>query len=184
LRDAYLRIVDIIEAIEEASEPKPSTDACRYCRAQTICPAIRREVARVEKLDLSAQRWEAVPVPEKMALWDKLGAVEKAIGHMRALFRADLERDPNAYGGELRLKPGAVKATITDPTGLFRALVPLGVTSEEYLAAVSVAKTKLAPIVKAKAGKKGKEFDAFFEQTLKPYVEEKQNASSVERRKA
>lgn len=184
LAGAWHRITRIFERIIAAEEdPQPSLEACRYCPAAPVCPVQRMQLATVSKADLSAQRWEVATPSEKLALYDLCSQVQKVAGVIQSLIKSELTANPGYYGGELFLKPGATKATITDPAGLYLSLSKY-ITPEEFLPCVTVAKTKLKPIVKAKTGGKGKAFDDEFEAMLAPFVSEKQNEPSVERKKA
>lgn len=182
----WFEILAIVEAVKAAKHATPNPtpgDHCTYCRAQSSCPAVKRDMVKLDKMAFSVPTWAMYSAADKLQAYDLASRLMKACGVIHALCKADLEANPSAFGGELTLKPGATKATITDPAGLFRSLSRVGVTAEDFLGAVSVAKTKLKPVVKAKTGGKGKAFDDSFDEMLRPYVEEKQNSPSLERRK-
>lgn len=182
----WRRVCEVIRAIRAAETgPQPGVEQCRYCPAAPLCPAMRRELATVDKADLSPARWETYAPEDKLALYDLCSRVLKAAGVIHSLIKSELAANPNMYGGALCLKPGTIRTTITDAAGLYGRLVQeCGLTAEEFLPCVSVAKTKLAPVVKAKSGRKGKAFDDWLSAVLAPHSESKQCEPSIERRRA
>ena len=179
LRKARIEILEILTAIHQPDAPRrPSTKACRYCKAKASCP---EALALAESVPLAVSRdgRELVISPERMAEFlEQVPAIEAVVEAVRAKAKRMLEEDPASVPG-WTLKPGAVRETITDPNAVFNRASALGVTAEQFMACVGVTKGKLKDAVKAATGEKGKALDARMESILAGCTEEKQAAPSL-----
>ena len=89
-------------------------------------------------------------------------------------------------GGEVpgfKLKDGAIRETITKPQEVFERAAQSGVTIEQYLSVISVAKGKFRELFAVVTGLKGKALDAKFDLLLDGCVESKQTAASLVKQK-
>lgn len=112
-----MKIVRIMEhARTHPEEYHPSATACRYCRAQVICPAFKKEI--LEELPMLRERLAVLEPEHFPAILEKLPILERFIHECR-----DRARDLITMGYEL---PGyvlreVVKRKIVDVEAAFRA---------------------------------------------------------------
>lgn len=178
LDQAKVQIVELMDRIKRPGQPRiPSTDACKYCKAKPICPEAR---GFVETLPAQVPRdgLEITLTPEQIAEFlAKAPVAEAVIESVRGKARRILESGGSIPGW--RLKPGAVRESITKPEVVFGRFVEAGGTQEQFVQVISVTKTKLKDAVKAATGTKGRELDARVEVILEGCTEAKQASASL-----
>jgi len=179
LRDVWQRLERLGRSVTPDATPTPSESACQYCPALELCPAHKANLATVSKLDI-VHSWASLTVADKVVLWKQLRLATAVIGKYETLFRSELEANPDAFPGEIRLTAGKKMTKIKNPSGLFKVLAALGLTGDQFAACVDIKKTELEKVVKPLTGRKGKEFDGWWKFTLAPFVEESTTRGSLE----
>jgi CRISPR/Cas system-associated exonuclease Cas4 (RecB family) len=179
LDTARSEITGIIDAIQKPDAPRiPSAKACKYCKAKGVCPEAHK-LAADAPLAVSRDGRELSISPERMAEFlEQVPAIEAVVEAVRAKAKRMLQDDPESVPG-WKLKPGAERESITDPTTVFNRASALGVNAEAFIGCVSVAKGKLKDAVKAATGDKGKALDARLETVLAGCTETKATAPSL-----
>ena len=174
-------IARIIEGIHKPDAQRiPSAKACKYCRAKSVCPEAQK-LATDAPLMVSRNGRELSITPERMAEFlEQIPAIEAVVEAVQAKAKRMLEADPASVPG-WTLKPGAVRESITDPAQVFGRFLALGGTQEQFMPAITVAKTKLRDAVKAVTSEKGKALDARMDAVLDGCTEAKPTAPSLVR---
>lgn len=175
---AESEISQLMIDIRNPGQPRnPSTEACRYCKAKEICPEARGVVEHLPAL-VPRDGLEIVMTPEQIAVFlEKVPLAEAVIEAVRGKARRMLEAKQEIPGW--RLKPGAIRETITNPELAFSRFLDAGGTQAQFVAAITVAKTKFKDAVKAATGKKGRDLDGFVEIMLEGCTEAKATAPSL-----
>lgn len=158
---------------------------CKFCKARAICSEYNKWAA----IMLPAAPPSIVDVP--MAQWtganfatflEHKATAKRWLEQGEKLAKERLAADPKAIPG-FELVPGNVIEKIRDAQECFNRASALGVTLEEFMGAIAVYKTKIAPLVKAHTGAKGEELDAKMKKLLAGITESSQNAPSIEKAK-
>lgn len=169
-------VLSTIAEAQKADAPRrPGSPQCDYCRAKAVCHEARNLTTTLVPTDRIALPLEASEVADWLR---KVSVVEDIIAAVKASVKERLQSGENIPG--VRLKPGAVKQTITDPQQVFARACALGVPTVDFLSAVTVGKSKLQNSVRSATGQRGKALEATMEELLAGCVEEKQNAPSLE----
>ena len=180
---ARVEINKVMARVKRPGQPRvPSTDACKYCRAKTICPEAQ---AVVETLPATVQKesGEIMMSPDQIAAFlDKIPLAEAVIESVRGKARRILEAGGAIPGW--KLKPGAVRESITRPEVVFGRFVQAGGTQEQFAGAITITKTKFRDAVKTATGSKGKALDELVEGLLEDCTEQKANPPSIIKEKA
>ena len=110
LATIYEEIIATLRAINSKDAPlNPSPEACRFCKATMICPALRAELKPVEQLDVYA-------LPDGAQAGDLLGRIElfqDLIDEIRAYYTGRLAEPAYSIPG-WALVPGAGVREVTD----------------------------------------------------------------------
>lgn len=178
LSRAEFEITRLMEAIRKPGQPRnPSAEACKYCRAKGICPEAQAEVANLPTM-VPRDGVEIVMTPEQIAEFlAKAPLAEAVIESVRGKARRMLEAGHSIPGW--KLKPGAVRESITNPEAVFARFIDAGGTQERFVGAITITKTKLKDAVKGATGRKGKDLDGLVETILEGCTEAKQTAPSL-----
>lgn len=176
---ARSEINGIIDAINKPDAPRiPSAKACQYCKAKGVCPEAQK-LAADAPLAVSRDGRKLSISPERMAEFlEQVPAIEAVVEAVKAKAKRMLEADPESVPG-WKLKPGAERESITDPTTVFNRASFLGVNAEAFMACVQVANGKLKDAVKLATGDKGKTLDVHLEYVLAGCTETKATAPSL-----
>jgi hypothetical protein len=182
LDQARVQINDLMSRVKRPGQPRvPSTEACKYCKAKPICPEAQ---AVVETLPATVPKesGEIVMSPDQIARFLEVAPLAEAvIESVRGKARRILEAGGTIPGW--KLKPGAVRESITKPEVVFGRFVQAGGTQADFAKIITVTKTKLRDSVKAVTGTKGKELDAQVEAMLDGCTEAKPTAPSLVKEK-
>jgi hypothetical protein len=182
LDQAKVQIIELMAQVKRPGQPRvPSSEGCRYCKAKAICPEAQ---GVVETLPATVEResGEIVMSPDQIAAFlEKIPLAEAVIDAVRGKARRVLEAGGTIPGW--RLKPGAVRESITKPEVVFGRFVEAGGTQEQFVQAISVTKTKLKDAVKSATGTKGRELEGILEGILEGCTEAKQTAPSLVKEK-
>ena len=175
---AEAEMARLMESVRQPGQPRvPSSDGCKYCRAKPICPEAR---GVVETLPATVQKesGEIVMSPEQIAAFlDKISLAEAVIESVRGKARRILEAGQTVPGW--KLKPGAIRESITNPELAFARFMDAGGTQAQFVQAITVAKTKFKDAVKTATGRKGRDLDGFVEIMLEGCTEAKVTAPSL-----
>lgn len=137
----------IEQAQDEHAPLKPSERACRYCRAQSSCPAVSLALVNVTSSDLTAA-WEQWSPEKRREAYDLAKLAKKWAASVEGKVKADLKAEVEIPG--LALAPGKKAFTVTDAAGAFQilnGLFPDGITAQAFTACCKVGITDLDKLV-------------------------------------
>lgn len=137
-----------IEAARNEHAPlKPDERACRYCRAQSSCPAVKLALVHVTSGDLTAS-WEQWSPEKRREAYDLAQLAKKWAASVEAKVKADLKAELEIPG--LCLTSGKKAFTVTDPAEAFNVLhelFPDRIGAAEFTAVCKVGITELDKLV-------------------------------------
>lgn len=178
LKDAQKQINAIVKAAEAEGAPRIAGEKqCLYCPARARCPEANNAIATMTVLPSSLAELTSEQLSQKL---DACILADTVVACIREEARHRIESGEDIDGWEM--KAGAMKETITKPEAVFAKFTHMGGTSEQFMAAVSIAKGKLQDAVRAATGKVGKELVIKMENLLAGCTEEKQNAPSLKKK--
>lgn len=171
-------------AQDEHAPLKPSEKACRYCRAQSSCPAISLALVNVTSGDLTTA-WEQWTPEKRREAYDLAKLAKKWAASVESKVKADLRAEVEIPG--LALAPGKKAFTITDAAAAFQVLnglFPDDITAQAFTACCKVGITDLDKLVHAvrkaaDAGAKVAESKDWLRKTLAGCAEVKVSDGSV-----
>lgn len=174
----------IEQARDEHAPLKPSEKACRYCRAQSSCPAVKLALVQVTSGDLTAA-WEQWTPEKRREAYDLAKLAKRWAASVESKVKADLRAEVEIPG--LCLTPGKKAFTITDAAAAFQilnGLFPDGITATAFTACCKVGITDLDKLVHtvrkaADAGAKVAESKDWLRRTLAGCAEVKVSDGSV-----
>ena len=174
----------IERAQDEHAPLKPSEKACRYCRAQSSCPAVSLALVNVTSGDLTAA-WEQWSPEKRREAYDLAKLAKKWAASVEGKVKADLKAEVEIPG--LALAPGKKAFTITDAAAAFQilnGLFPDAITAQAFTGCCKVGITDLDKLVHsvrkaADAGAKVAESKDWLRKTLAGCAEVKVSDGSV-----
>lgn len=174
----------IEQAQDEHAPLKPSEKACRYCRAQSSCPAVKLALVQVTSGDLTAS-WEQWSPEKRREAYDLAQLAKKWAASVEAKVKADLKAELEIPG--LCLTSGKKAFTVTDAAAAFQilnGLFPDGITAQAFTGCCKVGITDLDKLVHAvrkaaDAGAKVAESKDWLRKTLAGCAEVKVSDGSV-----
>lgn len=174
----------IEQAQDEHAPLKPSEKACRYCRAQSSCPAVKLALVNVTSGDLTAA-WEEWSPEKRREAYDLAKLAKKWAASVEAKVKADLKAELEIPG--LCLTSGKKAFTVTDAAAAFQilnGLFPDDITAQAFTACCKVGITELDKLVHsvrkaADAGAKVAESKDWLRKTLAGCAEVKVSDGSV-----
>lgn len=174
----------IEQAQDEHAPLKPSEKACRYCRAQSSCPAVKLALVQVTSGDLTAA-WEEWSPEKRREAYDLAKLAKRWAASVESKVKADLRAEVEIPG--LVLAPGKKAFTVTDAAAAFQilnGLFPDGITAQAFTACCKVGITDLDKLVHAvrkaaDAGAKVAESKDWLRKTLAGCAEVKVSDGSV-----
>lgn len=174
----------IEQAQNEHAPLKPDERACRYCRAQSSCPAVKLALVNVTSGDLTAA-WEQWTPEKRREAYDLAKLAKKWAASVEGKVKADLRAEVEIPG--LALAPGKKAFTITDAAAAFQilnGLFPDSITAQKFTACCKVGITDLDKLVHAirkdaDAGAKVAESKDWLRKTLAGCAEVKVSDGSV-----
>lgn len=137
----------IEQAQDEHAPLKPSEKACRYCRAQSSCPAVKLALVQVTSGDLTAA-WEEWSPEKRREAYDLAQLAKKWAASVEAKVKADLKAEQEIPG--LCLTSGKKAFTVTDPAAAYNVLhelFPDRIGAAEFTAVCKVGITELDKLV-------------------------------------
>ena len=174
----------IEQAQDEHAPLKPSEKACRYCRAQSSCPAVKLALVQVTSGDLTAA-WEEWSPEKRREAYDLAKLAKKWAASVESKVKADLRAEVEIPG--LALAPGKKAFTVTDAAAAFQilnGLFPDGITAQAFTGCCKVGITELDKLVHsvrkaADAGARVAESRDWLRKTLAGCAEVKVSDGSV-----
>lgn len=174
----------IEQAQDEHAPLKPSEKACRYCRAQSSCPAVKLALVQVTSGDLTAA-WEEWSPEKRREAYDLAKLAKKWAASVESKVKADLRAEVEIPG--LVLAPGKKAFTVTDAAAAFQilnGLFPDGITAQAFTGCCKVGITDLDKLVHsvrkaADAGARVAESKDWLRKTLAGCAEVKVSDGSV-----
>ena len=174
----------IEKAQDEHAPLKPSEKACRYCRAQSSCPAVKLALVNVTSGDLTAA-WEEWSPEKRREAYDLAKLAKRWAASVESKVKADLKAEVEIPG--LKLSPGKKAFTVTDPAAAFQilnGLFPDAITAAAFTGCCKVGITDLDKLVHgvrkaADAGAKVDESKNWLRKTLAGCAEVKVSDGSV-----
>ena len=174
----------IEQAQDEHAPLKPSEKACRYCRAQSSCPAVKLALVNVTSGDLTAA-WEEWSPEKRREAYDLAKLAKKWAASVEAKVKADLKAELEIPG--LCLTSGKKAFTVTDAAAAFQilnGLFPDAITAAAFSSCCKVGISDLDKLVHsvrkaADAGAKVAESKDWLRKTLAGCAEVKVSDGSV-----
>lgn len=174
----------IEQAQDEHAPLKPSEKACRYCRAQSSCPAVKLALVQVTSGDLTAA-WEEWSPEKRREAYDLAKLAKRWAASVESKVKADLKAEVEIPG--LKLSPGKKAFTVTDPAAAFQilnGLFPDAITAAAFSSCCKVGISDLDKLVHsvrkaADAGAKVAESRDWLRKTLAGCAEVKVSDGSV-----
>lgn len=174
----------IEQAKDEHAPLKPSEKACRYCRAQSSCPAVKLALVQVTSGDLT-EAWEEWSPEKRREAYDLAKLAKKWAASVESKVKADLRAEVEIPG--LVLAPGKKAFTVTDAAAAFQilnGLFPDGITAQAFTGCCKVGITDLDKLVHsvrkaADAGARVNESKDWLRKTLAGCAEVKVSDGSV-----
>lgn len=173
-REVYL----IMEGVRLPGQPREATpDGCKYCRAKSVCPEAQQVVVDVPAL-VPRDGWQILMTADQIAdFLMKAAIAEEVIESIRSKAKRMIEEGHTIPGW--KLKPGNVVEKITNPELAFARFRDAGGTQEQFVAAITVAKTKFKDAVRAATKAKGKDLDLRVDIMLEGCTTQTRNAPSL-----
>jgi CRISPR/Cas system-associated exonuclease Cas4 (RecB family) len=177
LRDADDELALIVTRAEDPNAPRvPSPDACKYCRAKSICPEAQGEVKQLAEVASS-------PVPalsnDQIAdFLEKSAVVEAFIDSLKSEAKKRLQDGQKITG--YKLMPGRISRSIDDPMVAFERL---GLDPDQFLTACKVSIPSIEKVFASTRQLKAKEAKAEVESLLGDCVQTKTSESIMTRTK-
>jgi CRISPR/Cas system-associated exonuclease Cas4 (RecB family) len=154
------QIQSIVDAALAPNAPRtPSPDACKYCRAKSICPEVGGEA-----LALAAVASAPIPVYTNVQIADfleKATIVESFIEALRSEAKKRLQEGHEIAG--YKLSAGRTSRSIEDPVLAYRRT---GINSERFISACKISIPTLEKVFAADLDIKPKEAKAMMEEML------------------
>lgn len=160
----------------------PGEKQCRYCRAKAQCPEAH-ELALMPAMTAMPEGITPAAIAATLtadnlaAFLDRATFAENVIDACRTEAKRRLTEGESVPG--YALKEGSKRESITDANTCWTRACSRGVTVEQFMGSVTIAKGKLKDAVKNATGFKGKTLDADVALILEGITEEKQSASSL-----
>lgn len=174
------------QRIKASHDPKssrvPGVVQCRYCRARGTCPEAIKWAKTSTAMMLPKEPKQIVKelAPEQcVQIWDKRRTLYAILDGIEDRLKALPEKRLEKLG--LRIKPGPVRETITNPNALFERLECYGVKVSEFTAIVKVPKSGVSDLLRSHTEAKGKELDQLVKNVVDGLTEGKETKATLER---
>ena len=170
------QLVDQI-TISHTNVRTPSPEACRWCRAKSICPEARGEVKALAKTEALG----VIPVADMPRLLNSCTTAESVIKEIRNQARIAIENGQQIDGWEL--KPGHVRRKITDTETVYQRAACLGVDGQMFSKQVTISKKDLEKLVRDELEYEGKQVADTVKELMEGCTTETKTAPSLRARK-
>lgn len=178
---ARFELVRILEAAKKPDAPLKTGDHCKFCRASSICPAVRAEVTQLSALTIH-ESGLSVSDEEMAELRARTGAAKKMIASIEAEAFRRAQADPELWksmGWEI--SEGEGKRTVTDTTQVCERLNLAGAAWTDIAAEVSLTIGSVEKLARAATGMKGVKLKNAVQTLLDGCCEVKKSAPSLKR---
>lgn len=162
------------------NQPVAGQKQCTFCRAKMACSAYQQWAGSMVPgmltiLDVPVSAW----TPAQRAIFCEQRLVaQKWLDNCKDEIERLLSVDPEAVVGWY-LKPGNKVEKIHDPQMVFDKFSQLGGTVQQFMACISVGKSKLKDVLAKVTGAKGKSLDAAIKSVVDGAVTITQNKPSL-----
>jgi len=168
----------LLETLRTAEEATPASlragDHCKYCKAQSVCPAFRditlQSIELVEPMSIAgmdgktqraamfARCMEVTPASLAASVRG-LAMVERYVDAVKGAAKARAENDPE-FQRFFVLKQKAGRRSISDVKAVFQRAAAQGVTADAFTEECSIGISAVTDLVKASTKKKGKDLES------------------------
>jgi uncharacterized protein DUF2800 len=174
---AYHSIIVTLRALHDpAAALNPSPEACRYCPAKLICPALQEKRITIARADL-------IPLPDgeqAAMILDDVAVIRSRCDQIIEYYERRLLDDPSYAVPGYAMIPGVVRREVTDWEAARKRLAEW-LDLPEIEGAANYRLGELEKALGKKLGLKGKALKERTNQILAGLIEEKQNAASLKR---
>jgi hypothetical protein len=174
---AYHELIVALRALHDPAAPlEPSPQACRYCPAKLICPALQKKRVTIARADL-------MPLPDgeqAAMILDDVAVIRSRCDQIIEYYERRLLDDLSYTVPGYALVPGNTRREVTDWTAARQRLAEW-LDLSEIEAASNYRLGELEKALGKKLKIKGKELKERTNQILAGLIEEKQNAASLKR---
>jgi CRISPR/Cas system-associated exonuclease Cas4 (RecB family) len=175
LAAAEKEIIGIVHASQDPDAPRtPSPDACKWCRAKSICPEV--QATHKELQVISGAVVNKLTNEELVAIDDKAEVVEDFIEEIRKEIKSRLLSGQQITGR--KLGKGRITRNVTDTTAAISALSNI-LSSDAVMACGKLSITSLEKAVAKAKGITGKDAKATLDDALGWLIETKESEPSV-----
>jgi hypothetical protein len=160
----------------------PGEEQCGYCLAKSQCVEYLKWAGKILPPQL-------LPLDTPMAAWtpeqrakaaNALGPAFELLEHVKKSLKEGLSKDPDFVPG-WALVPGAKREAIVNAQECFNRFTAMGGTLQQFIACISVGKTKLREALNEVTGAKGMGLDKAMKSLTDGIVEFNQNAPSLKK---
>jgi hypothetical protein len=143
LQEAAIQCKSLVDAvtITHTETRSPSTDACRWCNAKSICPDVHAEMGALIKR--GKQELGPKDYPD---LLKRCGLASALIDEIRSKAKDCLKRGGKIEGWTLR--PGATRKTISDTEEVYRRAATLGIDGIAFSKKVGITNADLEGLIR------------------------------------
>ncbi len=152
---AQKELHSILEAVNAPNAPLHAGDHCKYCRAASICPEVRKEVETLSALTIH-ENGLTVPDEDMARLLGKCGTASKMIASIKAECFRRAEADPEGWrsmGFEIR--EGVGKRTVENVSTVGERLNAAGASWQDISAECSITIKFVETLARKATGLKG-----------------------------
>lgn len=152
---ARTELVEILLTSQQPAAPLRSGDHCKFCRAASVCPEVRKEVETLSALTIH-ESGLTVPDEDIAALRGKCGMAKKMIAAIEAEAFKRAQADPAKWremGWEI--KEGAGRRSVEDVRTVSERLNEAGCDWPEITAACSITIGDVEALTRKATGAKG-----------------------------
>ena len=175
LEEATWEIIRIVsESLDPEAPRTPSPDACKWCRAKSICPEVQATHKELEVI--SGAVVNKLTNEELVAIDDKAEVVEDFIEEIRKEIKSRLLSGQQIAGR--KLGKGRITRNVTDTTAAISALSNI-LSSDVIMACGKLSITSLEKAVAKAKGISGKDAKATLDDALGWLIETKESEPSV-----
>lgn len=178
---------EVLSFIKQSYEPDaplvPNEQACKYCRANSSCPAASQVPVRIAQIappEFVQDKIERLTDDELQSILDQVPLAETVIKALKAKAKQRLEESPDALP-HYTLKYGSGSREISDSGAVIKGLRALGLSSDQILSTVDIGITALEKVVKEATGLKGRELKEKVTETFGDAITVKAKAPTLER---
>lgn len=181
LIESQKELFEILDASNSPTAPLRTGDHCNFCRAASICPAVRAEVTQLSSLTIH-ENGLSVSDEDMATLRDKCGAAKKMISAIEAECFRRAQDDPAKWESlGWIISEGSGRRAVEDTTSVCERLNAAGASWPDISAEVSLTIGAVEKLARAATNKKGKALKNEVDSILDGCCEIKKAAPSLKR---